>query len=141
MKKCISLIISLVMLFSLSANVFAYSDEKTIANGPVEQPIALRSLSECHDVLRETGLQSADNDAVPYALVHCETTADVGYYIERLVSSTIIGYETEACTHYIQGHHHIRHQYLDTYEAHCTLCEYTAEFSTLRWSEWSCVSG
>lgn len=133
MTKFAASVCALSVLFNITFSALA-ADQNT------EGPNLPRTLLECHTLLAQTEVQSETEDIAPCALIHCESGSDVGRYIERLVSSKQIGYETAACSHLIQGRYHIRYQYLDSYEAYCTLCDYTSEFSELRWGDWNCVS-
>lgn len=133
MTKIAALVCALSVLFNITLSALA-------ADQNAEETLLPRTLLECHTLLAQTDQQSETEDVAPCALIHCESGSEVGRYIERLVSSKKIGYETADCSHSIQGRYHIRYQYLDSYEAYCTLCDYSSEFSELRWGDWNCVS-
>lgn len=137
MKKLISIVLSLSLIFAMSANGFAATVTETQL---ADRPVALHTLTECHDMLPEEELQTDGDSAVPYAIVHCESGSEVGRYVEQLVSyEKTGGYETADCTHSIQGRKHIRYEWVYTYNAYCTLCDYTATFHEMEWGDWQCV--
>lgn len=136
MKKWIAVLCSISVLIFGSFSVLAEN---------VEQPKSLRTLYECHEMLAEaeveatTSIAEAEGSTTPYAVAHCQSGSQVGRYSERLLSSEQIGYETRACIHGVQGALDKRYQYLDRYQATCTLCDYKAEFSETRWGSWFCT--
>lgn len=139
MKKWIVVLCSISILIFGSFSVMAEN---------AEQPKALRTLYECHELLaeaeteaaiEETAISETEEAITPYAVAHCQSGSQVGRYSERLLSSEQIGYETRSCTHAVQGALDKRYQYLDRYQATCTLCDYKAYFSETRWGAWFCT--
>lgn len=139
MKRILSLLLSVfIASCMLVIAVSAAETDVTIENSTV-----LYSFAECHEMLHETlaenDLQNVDSDGVPYAIVHCQSNSQIGRYIEEFLGSEQIGYETRACAHDVQGSYDIQYQYLDSYKAYCTLCDYTSRFSRLRLGTWNCI--
>ena len=132
-KKVAAILCSLSILMNLSVSAMA-ADQTT------DRPVPCHTLLECHDLQAETELQNNGDSAVPYAIVHCESGSEVGRYVEQLVSyEKTGGYETDDCTHSIQGRKHIRYEWVYTYNAYCTLCDHTATFHEMEWGGWQCV--
>ena len=141
MKKIICILFAISILIIGSFSVMAEN---------IDEPRSLRSLFECHELLAKTEIQEevdvsieseiqeTGDDAVSYKLIHCQSESQTGYYSERLISTEQIGYETSDCIHSVQGAYDVRYQYLDRYEATCTLCDYKANFVETRWGSWNC---
>lgn len=69
---------------------------------------------------------------------YCKDDTHPGGYVKELIRTERIGQEVTNCIHGSVGAVDIRYQYADYYQAACTLCDYSAQFTEYRWSEGTC---
>ena len=94
---------------------------------------------EAEVATEETATAETEAASTPYEIIHCQSDSQTGYYSEIVVGSEQIGYATRDCQHSEQGAYDKHYQYLDSYQATCTLCDYEANFSETRWGSWFCT--
>lgn len=146
MKKFLTLFLSVLLLSGIltctgSATETSTTADDQIAVSTLDDYVEVHTFDECHKTLHEmideAGQQSGDGDVAPYALIHCQSSAGIGRYIEQLVSTTTTR-ETRNCTHGAVGVIDVRTVYTDVYRQYCTLCDYESSYSVTRYGVWTC---
>lgn len=115
----------------------AVTDDRTEVRS-LKNYVEVNTLSECRELLREAQ-SDPDSTVDPEKIVHCKSSAGIGYYAEEFVDSEYTGNrDVKACSHGGVGLIDIRYVYRDYYHAHCTLCDIKAEYAELRKGYWTC---
>lgn len=164
MKKILTLFLSVLLLSGLLACAAAATETSTAADNHTaahglsdsfedytsDEKIAVHALAdydeihtldECHEMLQammaNDDLQDGDGTAAPYAVVHCQSSAGIGRYVEQLVSTTTTR-ETQNCVHGAVGVIDARTVTTKVYRQYCTLCAYESSYSVENKGLWVC---
>lgn len=97
----------------------------------------IRTMDECHALLSEAGLRNTDDVDPPYAVVHCESSAGTGWYVQTLLMEHS-GEDVRACIHGNEDMIDVRSVTMRTYRGSCTRCFHQNIFNETIHGEWTC---